>query len=133
MAYPSNSKPKLSKYSLMFNSCPSYSLTSSRARRGIPKHHYLSFCFFPFRVFCNCPPGSPELNSGACLAAHSAPLTLWLSGLMSAPQTVTASPAAKIFFPALMSLSMLSVPQLGQSQLRTSRGSFSTTKPIVYC
>ncbi len=26
-----------------------------RQRRGIPKHHYLGFCFFLKRVFRNCP------------------------------------------------------------------------------
>jgi hypothetical protein len=48
---------------------------------------------------------------------------------MSAPQTITASPAASIFFPALMSLSMPVVLQLGQSQLRISKGNLSITKP----
>ena len=48
---------------------------------------------------------------------------------MSAPQTDTASPAAKMFFPALMSRSIPMVLQLGQSQLRIFKGSFSTTKP----
>ena len=91
-------------------------LTSSPTKRfafwrGIPKHHYLGFCFLLFRVFCNCP------------------LELCLSGLMSAPQTITASPAAKIFFPALMSLSIPVVLQLGQFQLRTLNGNLSITKP----
>ena len=60
---------------------------------------------------------------------RNCPLELCLSGLMSDPQTVTASPAAKIFFPALMSLSMPFVSQLGQSQLRISRGNLSITNP----
>ena len=97
-------------------------LTSSRRQsRGIPKTHDLGFCFLPFLVFRNCPipPFVPPLIRGA----------RGDSGLMSAPQTITASPAASIFFPALISLSMPSVPQLGQSQLRTSRGNLSITKP----
>jgi hypothetical protein len=47
--------------------------------RGIPKTHDLGFCFFPLLGFRNCP------------------LEVSLSGLMFAPQTDTASPAARIF------------------------------------
>ena len=88
-------------------------LTSSRRQsRGIPKTHDLGFCFFlPLEVLLNCP------------------LELCLSGLMSDPQTITASPAASMFFPALMSLSMPLVSQLGQSQLRTLKGNLSITNP----
>ena len=64
-----------------------------RQSRGIPKPHNLGFCFIA--------PAFRDLLS---------------SGLTVAPQTITASPAAKMFFPALMSLSMPVVLQLGQSQ-----------------
>jgi SAM-dependent methyltransferase len=87
-------------------------LTSSRRRsRGIPKTHDLGFCFLPLRVLLNCP------------------LELCLSGLMSDPQTITASPAASIFFPALMSLSMSLVSQLGQSQVRIAKDILAITNP----
>ena len=82
-------------------------LTSSRRHsRGIPKTHDLGFCFI-----------APALRD------------LLSSGLTVAPQTITASPAAKMFFPALISRSMPFVPQLGQSQLRTFNGNLSITKP----
>ena len=88
-------------------------MTSSRRQsRGIPKTHDLGFCFLPaLRVFLNCP------------------LELCLSGLTSDPQTITASPAASIFFPALMSLSIPFVSQLGQSKARISKGNLSIMNP----
>jgi len=55
--------------------------------RGIPKTHDLGFCFLLLPEFRNCP------------------LEAFLSGLTSAPQTDTASPAAKIFLAALISRS----------------------------
>ncbi|KKD39263.1 hypothetical protein WN50_04340 [Limnoraphis robusta CS-951] len=57
--------------------------------RGIPKHHYLGFCFFLFKeeLF------APGLTDLLC------------SALTVAPQTDTASPAAKMFILALISRS----------------------------
>jgi hypothetical protein len=80
-------------------------------RSGIPKTHDLGFCFFPLLVF-----------------RSLFPLAKCLSGLMFAPQTETASPAAKIFLLALMSLSWC-VPQLGQFHSLIFRGSLSTMCP----
>jgi hypothetical protein len=64
-------------------------------RSGIPKTHDLGFCFFPFRL----------RSRRALLVFRNCLLGDSLSGLMSAPQTETASPAAKIFLLALISLS----------------------------
>jgi hypothetical protein len=81
-----------------------------RKRTRIPKTHDLGFCFFPLLVFRNCLLGDSLL------------------GLMFAPQTDTASPAAKMFLLALISRSCR-VPHLGQSHSRTLNGSLSTICP----
>ena len=61
---------------------------------GIPKHCYLGFCFCP-------PPPSSMPGEGF----RNCPLEQSLSGLTFAPQTDTASPAARILLAALISRS----------------------------
>ncbi len=59
---------------------------------------------------------------------RNCPSEIFLSGLMFAPQTETASPAAKIFLLALMSRSWCA-PHSGQSHSRTFNGNLSTICP----
>lgn len=81
-------------------------LTSSLPLKvaGIPKPHDLSFCFFPFACASFLggdlrEPASPLREFRNC------PLDSCLSGLTFAPQTFTASPAARILRAALISRS----------------------------
>jgi hypothetical protein len=69
--------------------------------------HDLGFCFLPLLVFRNCP------IDPCCL-----------SGLTFAPQTDTASPAAKMLCAALISRSWI-VPQLGHSHSLMLSGNLS--------
>jgi len=64
-----------------------FDILAAVKRTAIPKPHDLGFCFFPEGFF------APAFTDLLC------------SGLMVAPQTDTASPAAKIFLLALMSRS----------------------------
>ena len=84
--------------------------TPAKPRTGIPKPHDLGFCFCPLRGF------APALTDLLC------------SGLTVAPQTDTASPAAKIFFAALISRSWCA-PQLRQSHSRIFNGNLETMCP----
>src|SRR4028119_735090 len=91
-------------------------------------------CALPFNLNSNLT-SSPGLRHGDSKnhfldlsASSQLPSDLCLSGLTFAPQTFTASPAARIFCAALISRSWCAA-QCGQSHSRIFNGSFSTMYP----